>query len=90
VLETIRREFELAMALSGCKLVSEIGPHLLLQLPGAKLQPVAAMDWPMHSQTGCCGGSGCQKSAAAVICCECSNKQGQQQQHQQQGQLSKL
>lgn len=41
VLQTIQREFELAMALAGCKLVSDIGPHMLLRSSADRLQPVA-------------------------------------------------
>lgn len=41
VLETLKAEFELAMALSGCKCIADIGPHLLLQV-GSGLQPVGS------------------------------------------------
>jgi len=59
---------------------------------GPSCNPWQPWSWPMHSQTGCCGSSrsGNQTSAAADICCECTNKQGQWQQQHQQGQLSKL
>jgi isopentenyl diphosphate isomerase/L-lactate dehydrogenase-like FMN-dependent dehydrogenase len=43
VLDTIREEFELAMALAGCRHVSEIGREHLLSVTGAGLSPVAAL-----------------------------------------------
>jgi isopentenyl diphosphate isomerase/L-lactate dehydrogenase-like FMN-dependent dehydrogenase len=45
VLQTIQREFELAMALAGCKSVSDIGPHMLLRCRSDGLQPVAGKAW---------------------------------------------
>jgi isopentenyl diphosphate isomerase/L-lactate dehydrogenase-like FMN-dependent dehydrogenase len=44
VLQTIQREFELAMALAGCKSVADIGPHMLLRCSADGLQPVAGAD----------------------------------------------
>lgn len=41
VLHHLQREFELAMALSGCVAVSDIGPQLLLRQRNAGLVPVA-------------------------------------------------
>lgn len=41
VLQTIQREFELAMALAGCKSVADIGPQMLLRCSADGLQPVA-------------------------------------------------
>ncbi|KAF6266545.1 glycolate oxidase [Scenedesmus sp. NREL 46B-D3] len=42
VLQTIQREFELALALAGCKSVPDIGPHMLLRCSADGLLPVAS------------------------------------------------
>ena len=41
-LELLQHEFELAMALSGCVRVSDIGPHLLLRRAHTGLVPVCS------------------------------------------------
>lgn len=71
VLETLRREFELAMALSGCKTLQDIGPQLLLQLPAAELRPVAA-GYRADCSGSCC--SGVPGSLSMIIDCGCSSK----------------
>jgi dihydroorotate dehydrogenase len=43
VLQTIQREFELAMALAGCKSVFDIGPQMLLRCTADGLKPVASL-----------------------------------------------
>lgn len=40
VLDILRNELEMAMALSGCRTLQDIGHQHLLQLPGAVLSPV--------------------------------------------------
>lgn len=42
VLELLRNELELAMALTGCTSLHQIGPHLLLRCSSDGLVPVAA------------------------------------------------
>lgn len=42
VLQTVQRELELAMALAGCRSVSDIGPHMLLRCTADGVKPVAS------------------------------------------------
>eukprot|EP00878_Enallax_costatus_P014787 GHUV01015475.1.p1 GENE.GHUV01015475.1~~GHUV01015475.1.p1 ORF type:complete len:268 (+),score=71.03 GHUV01015475.1:1461-2264(+) len=82
VLETLRRELELAMALSGCRTLQDMGPQLLLQFPTAGLKPVAAGYGTERSGSSCnsvsCGCSSVVHSGSRSGSSASSSISGQQ------------
>lgn len=72
-LDLLQREFELAMALAGCRSVKDITSQHLLRVTGGGLESASC-------GTSCCqrGGRCCQKQAAACCQSACADQQQQQ------------
>jgi len=85
VLETIRGEFELAMALAGCRHVWEIQSEHLLKVTGSGLLPVSATcsdagtgqccEMPKERQRDACAGR-CQAAGLQSEACSCGTCSG--------------
>lgn len=69
VLQLLQKELELAMALTGCSSLKDIGPHLLLRCSSGGLVPVeqqGSCQADSHSRSSCCCPSSLQTTRSRL------------------------